>query len=230
MRAPELVVALDLPAVRDAIRLTDALGELVTWYKVGPALFVADGPAAVRALKERGKRVFLDLKWHDIPATVSAAVTAAAEAGVAAATVHLGGGPRMLEAAAAARRGGLALIGVGVLTSLGTEEYARVVGRPVGEMADEQSRLVRLGIAAGLDGYVAAASEARAVRRLAGANATIVVPGVRRAEDVAGDQTRIATPREAVQAGADLLVVGRPITASADPRREATAIMAAARS
>jgi orotidine-5'-phosphate decarboxylase len=222
---PELVVALDLPATHDALRLVDLLGDLARWYKIGPVLYVADGPAAVRALRDRGKQVFLDLKWHDIPATVGAAVATAAAAGVSLATVHLAGGPRMLEAAVSSRRDGLGLIGVGVLTSLGPEEYAGVVGRPVGEIAAEQVRLVRLGVSAGLDGYVAAAGEVRAIRAIAGARATIVVPGVRRSGESAGDQARVATPGEAARAGADLLVVGRPITTSADPRREATAIL-----
>jgi orotidine-5'-phosphate decarboxylase len=226
--APELVVALDVPALPDALRLVDLLGESVRCYKLGPVLYVADGPAAIRALRDRGKRVFLDLKWHDIPVTVAAAVVAAAEAGASLATVHLAGGPRMLEAAVTARRDDLALIGVGVLTSLGPEEYASVVGRPVGDIVGEQTRLVRLGVTAGLDGYVAAAGEVRGIRALAGARATIVVPGVRRAGETGGDQTRVATPREAARAGADLLVVGRPITGSADPRREAAAIVAEA--
>ena len=226
---PELVVALDMPTARDALRLVDVLGELALWYKIGPVLFVADGPAAVRALRERGKRVFLDLKWHDIPASVGAAVAAAASAGVSLSTVHLAGGPRMLEAAVAARRDGLALIGVGVLTSLVPEEYAGVVGRPVGDLAAEQTRLVRLGMAAGLDGYVAAAREVQAIRAVAGSRVTIVVPGIRRSGESAADQARIATPAEAARAGADLLVVGRPITASADPRREASAIIAESR-
>lgn len=229
MTPPELVVALDLPTARDALRLVDLLDELAHCYKIGPVLYGSDGPAVIRALRDRGRRVFLDLKWHDIPTTVGAAVAAAAAAGVSLATVHLAGGPRMLEAAVTARHDGLAVIGVGVLTSLGPEEYASVVGRPVGDIATEQARLVRLGAAAGLDGYVAAAGEARAIRAVAGAGAVIVVPGVRRSGEVAGDQRRVATPREAARAGADLLVVGRPITAAADPRREALAIAAEVR-
>jgi orotidine-5'-phosphate decarboxylase len=229
MTPPELVVALDLASAQDAIRLVDLLGDLAGWYKLGPVLYVSDGPAVIRALRERGKRVFLDLKWHDIPATVGSAITSAAGAGVALATVHLAGGPRMLQAAVAAPREGLAVIGVGVLTSLGPEEYASIVGRPVGDIASEQARLVRLGVTAGLDGYVAAAGEARAIRALSGGRATIVVPGVRRSGEAPGDQTRVATPREAARAGADLLVVGRPITTARDPRGEATAIVAEAR-
>ncbi len=188
-------MALDLPSAREALALVDRLGDAVRWYKVGPVLHVADGPAVVRALRERGKDVFLDLKWHDIPNTVAGAVEAAAGAGVALATVHLAGGVRMLEAAAGARRGGLRLVGVGVLTSLDAAALGVVFGRPVTDLAEEQRRLVRLGVAAGLDGYVTAAAEARAVRALAGREAVIVVPGVRRAGDAAADQVRTATPR-----------------------------------
>jgi orotidine-5'-phosphate decarboxylase len=224
----ELIVALDLPAGA-ALELVDRLGDAVGWYKVGPVLHVADGPAVVSALQQRGKQVFLDLKWHDIPHAVAGAVVAAAQAGVALATVHLSGGPAMLEAAARARQGGLRLLGVGVLTSLGAPEYGAVVGRPVGDIAEEQRRLVRLGAAAGLDGFVAAAAEARTVRAVAGPHALLVVPGVRRSRDAAADQVRTATPAEATGAGADFLVVGRPITGAADPRREAVLMAEEAR-
>ncbi len=224
----ELIVALDLPAAA-ALDLVDRLGDAVGWYKVGPVVHVADGPAVVRALRQRGKQVFLDLKWHDIPHTVAGAVAAAAAAGVALATVHLAGGRAMLDAAVRSRRGPLRLLGVGVLTSLGAVDYGEVVGRPVGDMAEEQQRLVRLGVAAGLDGFVTAAGEARALRAAAGARALLVVPGVRRSGDPAADQVRTATPAEAAQAGADFLVVGRPIAGAADPRREALAMAAEAR-
>ncbi len=224
----ELVVALDLPAA-EALELVDRLGDAVGWYKVGPVVHVADGPAVVRALRQRGKQVFLDLKWHDIPHTVAGAVAAAADAGVALATVHLAGGRAMLDAAVRARRGQLRLLGVGVLTSLAAPDYGEIVGRPVGDLADEQRRLVRLGAAAGLDGFVAAAGEARAVRAGAGARARLVVPGVRRSGEAAADQVRTATPAEAAAAGADYVVVGRPIAGAADPRREALATAAEAR-
>lgn len=225
----EVIVALDVAAPAAALALVDRIGDAVRWYKIGPVLHVTDGPAVVRALRERGKDVFLDLKWHDIPHTVAGAVAAAAETGVALATVHLAGGPAMLAAAVAARRAGLRLVGVGVLTSLGPPEYGAVVGRPVADMVEEQRRLVRLGVSAGLDGYVAAAAEARAVRAAAGARAVLVVPGIRRAGDAAGDQVRTAAPADAAAAGADFLVVGRPVTGAADPRREALAMAAEAR-
>jgi len=222
----ELVVALDVPGARAALALVDRLGDAVRWYKIGPVLHTADGPAVVRALRERGRQVFLDLKWHDIPSTVAGAVQAAVESGIGLATVHLAGGGRMLEAAARARAGGLRLVGVGVLTSLDADAYGIVVGRAVGDLVAEQQRLVRIGVAAGLDGYVTAAPEARAVRAAAGAGAVIVVPGVRRAAGAAGDQVRTATPREAVEAGADYLVVGRPVAGAADPALEARATVA----
>ena len=221
----ELVVALDLASPRSALALVDRLADAVHWYKVGPMLHVVDGPAVIRGLRERGKDVFLDLKWHDIPNTVAGAVDAAADAGVALVTVHLTGGARMLEAAVRARRSGLRLVGVGVLTSFGAAEFGAVLGRPVADLGEEQQRLVRLGMTAGLDGYVAAGAEARAVRALAGDGAVIVVPGVRRATDAAADQVRTATPREAVDAGADYVVVGRPVARAADPWAEALALV-----
>ena len=221
----ELIVALDLASPRAALELVDRLGEVVRWYKVGPMLLVADGPAVLRGLTDRGRNVFLDLKWHDIPNTVAGAVQAAADAGVSMATVHLTGGPRMLEAAAGARHGRIRLAGVGVLTSLDAAEFGAVLGRPVADLSQEQQRLVRLGMAAGLDGYVSAAAEARVIRALTGGDAAIVVPGVRRATDAAADQVRTATPRQAAEAGADYLVVGRPVPRAADPAEEARTLV-----
>jgi len=195
----------------------DAIGPAASWYKVGSVLAVSDGPALVRELTDRGKTVFLDLKWHDIPNTVAGAVAAAASMGVALATVHLAGGRAMLDAAAAARRQtGLRLVGVGVLTSLDAAGFGAIVGRTIADVADEQERLVR-GALDELDGFVTAVAEAARLRRLAGPGALLVTPGLRRAGDAAGDQARTATPAEAVLAGSDLLVVGRPITAASDP-------------
>jgi len=221
---PELAIALDAGTLGQALALVDAIGDAAQWYKVGAVLCVGEGAAIIRELRTRGKKVFLDLKWHDIPNTVSRAVAVAAELGVALATVHLAGGTRMLEAAVGAKAGGLRLVGVGVLTSLDAAQFAEAVGRPVQDVEEEQRRLVRIGVNVGLDGYVSAAREAPAVRAVAGARSLIVVPGIRRAADAVGDQSRTATPREAARAGADLLVVGRPVTAATDPRREAAAI------
>ena len=220
----ELAIALDNGPMREALALVDAIGDAAQWYKVGPVLCVTEGAAVIRELHSRGKRVFLDLKWHDIPNTVARAVAMAGEVGASLATVHLAGGARMLEAAVRAKSGDLRLVGVGVLTSLDARQYSEAVGRTVTDMQDEQRRLVRLGVNAGLDGYVSATPEIAAVRAVAGARALIVVPGIRRTADAAGDQARTATPLEAARAGADLLVVGRPVTAAADPRREAEAI------
>jgi len=214
----DLAIALDLPSAADALRLVDRLGGAGTWYKVGPVLFVSDGPALIRELRSRGKHVFLDLKWHDIPNTVAGAVAAAAKLGVELATVHLTGGRAMLEAASGARNGAeLRLVGVGVLTSMNASDYASIVGRPVADAGAEQERLVRMAAGSGLDGFVCAVGEARRLRQLAGPSALLVTPGIRRPGEAAGDQQRTATPAEAVRAGSDLLVVGRPITGAEDP-------------
>jgi orotidine-5'-phosphate decarboxylase len=223
----DIAVALDHASVREALALVDAAGSAATWYKVGPVLFVRDGPALVRELLGRGKRIFLDLKWHDIPNTVAGAVAAAAELGAHLATVHLLGGRAMLDAAVAARGGRLKLAGVGVLTSHGAADVATVLGRAA-DPAAEQLRLARLAVAAGLDAMVCAAAEAAALRTVLGRERMLIVPGIRRAGDPAGDQARTATPAEAVAAGADLLVVGRPITAAGDPKAALAEIRAAA--
>jgi orotidine-5'-phosphate decarboxylase len=218
----DLAIALDLPSTDQALRLVDRLGGAGTWYKVGPVLFVSDGPTLVRELHARGKQVFLDLKWHDIPNTVAGAVTAAAALGVSLATVHLAGGRAMLEAAASARDGALLrLVGVGVLTSMGAPDYAAVIGRPVPDAGAEQERLARMAAGSGLDGFVCAVAEAARLRQVAGPRALIVTPGIRRPGEAAGDQQRTATPAEAVRAGSDLLVVGRPITEASDPESAA---------
>jgi len=227
MRRPELCVALDLPTPDDALRLVDAIGRPGLWYKVGPVLFVKDGPALVRTLVARGLRVFLDLKWHDIPNTVAGAAAAAAELGASLATVHLAGGGDMLTAAVRGRAdGALRLVGVGVLTSFSAADYSAVVGREVADIAAEQARFARAALGTGLDGFVCAVAEAGALRRLAGPQALLVTPGIRRAGESAGDQQRTATPADAVRAGADLLVVGRPITSAADPAAAAGAFLA----
>jgi len=224
---PDLAIALDLPNVRAALALVDAVGDEAAWYKVGPVLFVRDGPALVRELAGRGKRVFLDLKWHDIPNTVAGAVTAAAALGCELATLHLAGGRAMLEAAVSSRNGsGLRLIGVGVLTSFSAADYGAVMARGIADVADEQERLVRFALGSGLDGFVAAAPETPRIRRVAGASALLVSPGIRRAGAAADDQRRTATPAEAVRAGSDLLVVGRPVSGAKDPKGEVRAIRA----
>lgn len=215
--AAGVAVALDVDTVEAALALVDRIGPAIAWYKVGPVLYIRDGPRLVRELVERGKLVFLDLKWHDIPNTVKGAVEAARDLGVSLATVHISGGERMLEAAVNAAAGAVRLAGVGVLTSMDAREYGVVVSRPVEDAGEEQERLVALGMKAGLDGFVCAATEVGRIRQLTGSRAYIVTPGIRRRGDPADDQRRTATPGDAVRSGADLLVVGRPITGAADP-------------
>jgi orotidine-5'-phosphate decarboxylase len=223
----ELVIALDVPDGAGALALVESLHDVAPWFKVGSVLFAAQGPRIVRDIVGRGGRVFLDLKWHDIPSTVGAAVEGAAAMGAALVTVHLAGGAAMLAAAARAASGRLAVVGVGVLTSLDEAAFAQVVGRPVTDLGSELERLARIGMEAGLDGAVCSPREVARLRGALGSRALLVVPGIRRADDAAGDQVRTAGPAAAVAAGADLLVVGRPVTAAPDPRAAALAIRGA---
>jgi orotidine-5'-phosphate decarboxylase len=212
----EVIVALDLPSGPDALRLLDRLPE-ARWVKVGSILMTREGPDLVRVLVERGLRVFLDLKWHDIPNTVAEAVSAARALGVSMATVHALGGAAMMEAAAAAAGGRIGLVGVTVLTSHDPASYARAVGRAEVDLADEVARQSGEAVGAGLAGVVCSPQEVALVRRRVGAEAWIVVPGIRRRTDARGDQVRVASASDAVAAGATHLVVGRPILQASDP-------------
>jgi orotidine-5'-phosphate decarboxylase len=212
----EVIVALDLPHGAEAIRLLDRLPD-AQWVKVGSILMTREGAPLVRALIGRGHRVFLDLKWHDIPNTVAGAVMAARELGVSMATVHTLGGRTMMEAAAVAAGGDLALVGVTVLTSHDAGSYGRATGRGQVNLTEEARRQAAEVMAAGLAGVVCSSAEVASVRQVLPANALAVVPGIRRETDPPGDQVRVATAREAVQAGATHLVVGRPVLHAADP-------------
>ena len=212
----ELIVAFDLPSGRDALALAGRLPRL-EWAKLGPTLFVREGPALVREFTARGVRVFLDLKWHDIPNTVTGAVAAARELGVAMATVHCLGGPSMMQAAASAA-GDLALVGVTVLTSHTSGDFEQVLGRGVPDLGFEAERLARAALHAGLRGVVASGEEVGLLRQALGAEPWFVVPGIRLPTDGTDDQARTVTPEDAVRRGATHLVVGRPITAARDPR------------
>jgi len=212
----ELIVAFDLPSGREALDLAARLPDL-GWVKIGPMLHVREGPALVREFTARGVRVFLDLKWHDIPSVVAGAVEAARDQGVAMATVHTMGGPAVLAAAAQAA-GAVALLGVTVLTSHSAGDFERVVGRGVPDLGFEAERLGRLAVAAGLRGVVASGHELALLRAALGPEPWIVVPGVRAPGDAADDQARTIAAPDAVRAGATHLVVGRPITRAADPR------------
>ena len=211
----ELVVALDLPSGREALALAARLPGL-KWAKIGPMLYVRDGPALVREFVARGMNVFLDLKWHDIPSAVAGAVAAARDLGVAMATVHCLGGRAMLAASAGAAVD-LALVGVTVLTSHAPGDFEAIVGRGVPDLGLEVERLARAAMEAGLRGVVASGQELGLLRHVLGPEPWIVVPGVRAPEDAVGDQARSVTPTEAVRRGATHLVVGRPITLARDP-------------
>lgn len=213
----EVVVALDTPTAADAWRLLGLLPG-VSWVKVGPVVFLDGGPGLVGELKARGYRVFLDLKWHDIPRTVAGAVEGAARLGVDLATVHALGGEAMLRAAVEAARGRLRLAAVSVLTSHDEESYRVAVGaRETRDLRAEVARLVELAARAGVDAAVCSAAEIEVVRRVMGPGAWIVVPGVRLPESGRDDHSRVADPRGAVAAGATHLVIGRPIIEAPDP-------------
>jgi orotidine-5'-phosphate decarboxylase len=213
-----LIVALDLPTADEALALVDELGDAAHWYKVGSQLFTRAGPALVDELKGRGKSVFLDLKYHDIPNSVARAVEAAAGLGVDMLTLHASGGTAMLRAAReAVGEGGPALVGVTLLTSFTAADVEEVWDKELRSIRDEVARLTALAHGADLDGVVASPLEVEALKRKHGAGFLIVTPGIRPAGDLAGDQVRTGTPGEAVRAGADYLVIGRPIYAAADP-------------
>jgi orotidine-5'-phosphate decarboxylase len=212
----ELVLALDLPARDQALSLVERLPEL-RWVKVGPVLMTREGPEFIRTLVARGLKVFLDLKWHDIPNTVAAAVAAGRDLGVSMATVHVLGGQAMLEAAAAAAGRELSLVGVTVLTSHDPSAYAQAVGQTRVDLLREVERLALLGIAAGLRGVVCSPHEVSLLRSRLGPGPYIVVPGVRRGSDPLGDQVRVATVKDAASRGATHLVVGRPVLQAPDP-------------
>ena len=220
------IVALDVASAKAALDIVDSLGDTAGFYKVGLELFTSAGPSVVGELKARRKRVFLDLKLHDIPNTVSGAVTAACELGVDLLTVHVAGGTAMLTAARNASKGETKLLGVTVLTSMLAEELSVAWGRQVADVAGEVVRLGELVKRSGLDGVVASGSDAAALRARFGPDLLLVIPGIRLPGTDRGDQRRVATPSEAAKAGADYLVVGRAVTKTEDPRAALAAVLA----
>ena len=231
-----LLIALDVDDRRRALALADQLRGLAGGYKIGSRLFTSEGPPAVRALAARGDRVFLDLKFHDIPSTVAGAVTAATEMGVWMLNVHASGGDAMMRAArdaaaeAAARRAmpRPLVIAVTVLTSLSAGALA-AIGLEGVEPQAQVERLATLALRAGLDGVVASPQETALVRRACGPSFVIVTPGIRGGGATTtgpDDQQRTLSPAGAIAAGADYLVVGRPILAAPDPREAAARIAA----
>jgi orotidine-5'-phosphate decarboxylase len=221
-----LIVALDVPSAGEALRLVDELKADVSCFKIGLELFCACGPDIVKQVAERGVKIFLDLKFHDIPNTVRGALQSAMQDGVFLIDVHASGGRPMLEAAVAAvkdKPNRPHLLGITVLTHLAPPDL-----REVGQGDDPGQQVVRLAQLckqAGLDGVVCSPQEIKAVRDAVGPGFWIVTPGIRPAGTEANDQTRIATPTRALRAGASFLVIGRPITAAPDPRAAAQAIV-----
>ena len=219
------IVALDVRAMADALAVVDVLGDSCSFYKVGSELFTAEGPAVVEALRRRGAEVFLDLKFHDIPTTVAGAVRSAARLGVRLLTVHLTGGPAMLEAAAlaaaeagAARSERCRVLGVSILTSMDAVALGAAWGRTNLDVGSEVVRLARLARDTGLAGLVCSAHEAGSVAREHGAALELLIPGIRLSGASLDDQARAATPSAAARAGARYIVLGRTVTAAADPR------------
>jgi len=212
----EPILALDVPGPREALALADRVPE-ARFVKVGLQLYTAAGPEIVRELRARDRRIFLDLKLHDIPNTVAGAVESAGTLGVELLTVHASGGAAMLRAAARAARTELSLLAVTVLTSLSAGELATAWGREPLEVEGEVVRLARVARDAGIAGVVASVRELSAIRGEIGEDLRVLTPGIRLPGDSAGDQTRIATPGDALRLGADYIVIGRTVTAAADP-------------
>ena len=228
----QLLIALDVDTVVEARRLADQLRGVAGGFKIGSRLFTREGPGFVEDLASHGDRVFLDLKFHDIPNTVAGAVAAATRLGIWMVNVHASGGAAMMRAArdaahqeaARASRPAPLVIAVTMLTSLDQRALSDI-GVPEG-MAAQVGRLAALSEASGLDGVVASPHEIDIVRRRCGRQFIIVTPGIRGATDVKGDQSRTMTAVEALASGASYLVIGRPIIAASDPRAAAERIVA----
>lgn len=229
-----LIVALDVDGLREAESVIEKLGSAVSTFKIGSQLFTAAGPAAVKLVRKSGGRVFLDLKFHDIPNTVAGAVREAARLGVFMLNVHASGGSLMLRAAADAlseareKEEAPILIAVTLLTSLDRAALQRELNVPLPVEA-QVLHLAGLAKSAGLQGCVASPQEIRPLRNAFGRDWVIVTPGVRPAGSSQDDQVRVATPEAAIKAGADYLVVGRPILEASDPAAMAETIIASIR-
>ena len=225
----ELIVALDVDSRREAVEKVKAIGDPVGFYKIGLELFTADGPDVVKAVKDLGKKVFLDLKFHDIPRTVERAVRSGGKLGVDLMTIHSVGAKAMIRAAADAAAefgaGGPKILAVTVLTSLDQSdlEDVGIAGRTP---AEQVSAMARFAVANGAHGLVCSPREVGALSNALPAGTLFITPGVRPAGAAVGDQKRVATPSDAVRDGSTHLVVGRPILAAEDPAAAARAIRA----
>lgn len=218
--ADRLVIALDVSTRDDILGLVDELHGVAGMFKIGLQAFIANGPSIVREIVARGERVFLDLKIHDIPNTAQHAIIEASDLGASIATVHTAGGEAMLRACASDK---LLVLGVTILTSLDDAELQRI--GLTGSTLDNAVRLARLAKSAGLRGVVASPHEIAPIREACGDGFVILTPGIRPSGSDAGDQRRTMTPREAIAAGADYIVVGRPITQAAARRAAAERIV-----
>jgi|ERR1043166_2567430 orotidine-5'-phosphate decarboxylase len=222
--ADKIIVALDVPTQKQALGLVGQLHPEISFFKIGLQLFTAEGPEIVHAVAKTGARVWLDLKLHDIPNTVGRAVESAANLDVQLVTIHLSGGAEMIRAATSPRKEDMSVLGVTVLTS-STEQTLREIG--VSDKVDDQVlRLARLGVQNGIDGVVASPHEIKTLRAEFGDKIIIAVQGIRPSWAKADDQKRFMTPREALDAGATYIGIGRPITKDAHPREAMKKILA----
>ena len=221
--AEKIIVALDVPTKERALELVEQLRGEISFFKIGLQLYTAEGPEIVRAVLATGTKVWLDLKLYDIPNTVARAVESANTLGVQMLTIHLSGGSEMIRAATGARNSDMLLLGVTVLTS-STEQTLREIGI-TDTVEAHVIRLARLGAAAGVDGLVASPHEIKTLRREFADRIKIAVQGIRPTWADPGDQKRFMTPREAIEAGADYIGIGRPVTAHAQPREAVRKIL-----
>ena len=232
MSQNQLIVALDVENLATANRLVTTLSDDVKWFKIGKQLFTAVGPASVKLLHEAKKNIFLDLKFHDIPNTVAGAVASATKIGANIINVHASGGLEMMRAAGEAAEKQASefsipkptLLGVTILTSVDETNFQRDFGTQR-RLKDQVAYLAELSQKAGLEGVVASPLEIELIRKVCGNDFVIVTPGVRPAWAASNDQQRVMTPGEAINAGADYIVVGRPITAADNPREAARTIL-----
>jgi orotidine-5'-phosphate decarboxylase len=223
MTRDKIIVALDVATKEKALELVKELRDQISFFKIGLQLYTAEGPEIVRSVLSDGAKVWLDLKLYDIPNTVARAVESANNLGVHMLTIHLSGGSEMIRAATAARANNILLLGVTVLTSA-TEQTLREIG--VSSKVDDQVlRLARLGVEAEIDGVVASPHEIKKLRAEFGDKIKIAVQGIRPTWAEPGDQRRFMTPREALEAGADFIGIGRPITAHPRPRKAVEKIL-----
>jgi orotidine-5'-phosphate decarboxylase len=220
----KIIVALDVATKQQALDLVEQLRDEISFFKIGLQLYTAEGPEIVRAVLSTGAKVWLDLKLHDIPNTVARAIESASNLGVQMLTIHLSGGSEMVRAATAARTNKMLILGVTVLTSA-TEQTLREIGI-ADKVADQVMRLAKLGVEAEIDGVVASPHEIKTLRAAFGHKIKIVVQGIRPTWAEPGDQKRFMTPRQAIEAGADYIGIGRPITTHPHPSEAVAKILA----